>query len=155
MSANTFRKDEPPEHMRFAAYLQALEQVADPEELDLVAMVLTDPDQAMAQSVIARHLDRRAANLCPGPAYEQWARSMTEATARHPFLAQRLREWSLFRVISLGQPWGVDALIASSDWLQRKITVSLEAADALAVLAGHGRTKRIRNAAEANLRSRG
>jgi hypothetical protein len=48
MSANTFRKDEPPEHMRFAAYLQALEQVADPEELDLVAMVLTDPDQAMA-----------------------------------------------------------------------------------------------------------
>jgi hypothetical protein len=46
-------------------------------------------------------------------------------------------------------------LIASSDWLQRKITVSLEAADALAVLAGHGRTKRIRNAAEANLRSRG
>lgn len=155
MITSTFSKDEPPEHVRFAAYLQALEQVADPEELGLITTVLTDPDQAMAQSAIVRHLDRRASSLCPGPGYEPWAQLMTEATARHPFLAQRLREWSFFRAIKLAQPWDADTLTASSNWLQRKIAESPDAADALAVLAENGRTKRIRNAAEANLRSRG
>ncbi|WP_406300748.1 hypothetical protein OG948_53520 (plasmid) [Embleya sp. NBC_00888] len=40
----------------------------------------------------------------------------------------------------------------SSDWLQLMIARDADVADALAVLAEHGRTKRIRNGARNNLR---
>jgi len=64
----------PDEHGRFAAYLDKLQHVADTDEVDLVSGVLCDPDQMMAQSAVLRHLDRRAAGLYSGPAYEKWAR---------------------------------------------------------------------------------
>ncbi|UKY47519.1 hypothetical protein [Streptomyces inhibens] len=154
MNVEACSEDEPSEHVRFAVHLQALAQVTVTEEPDLVSTVLTDPDQTMAQSAVARHLDRRAAGLCPDHAYEPWARSMAEVIARHPFLVQRLHEWSLFRAISLAQPWTPSALTDASDWLQRKIADDLDAPDALALLAEHGRTKRIRNTAKAGITRR-
>gem|GEM_PF-6538113 len=48
-----------------------------------------------------------------------------------------------------GPPRHQDALTESSDWLQRK-TAAASNADALALLAEHGRTRRIRNAAQSN-----
>ena len=80
------------EHVRFAAYLDRLQQIGDADEVDLVGRVLTDPDRTMARSAVLRHLDRRAADLYPGPAYEEWAQAMAQATIDHSFLAQRLRE---------------------------------------------------------------
>ena len=131
--------------------MSELEQVADADEVDLVGAVLTDPDQVMAQSAVLRHLDRRAADLHLVPAFEPWAECMSQATTRHPFLARRLREWTLFRAIALRQHWRPDALLASSDWLQRKASAASNA-DALELLAERGRTKRIRHTAKAGLR---
>jgi hypothetical protein len=136
----------PDEHVRFAAYLDNLEHVADPDEIDLVSRVLTDPDQTMAQSAVLRHLDRRAAGLYPSPAYEGWAQAMIQATIDHPFLAQRLREWSLFRAVTLKLPWQPDDLLTSSNWLQLKTAAGTNT-EAVEILAEAGRTKRIRNAA--------
>lgn len=142
--------DEPAEHRRFHDYLQALDQVRDDDdETSLVTRILADPDQSMAQSAIVRHIDRRADGLYPGPAYEPWAQSMTRTTSGYPFLERRLREWTLFRAITLGLPWHPRSLTESSDWLQRK-TAAATHADALAVLAEHGRTRQIRNAAQSN-----
>ncbi|CAL9568538.1 hypothetical protein SUDANB176_04791 [Streptomyces sp. enrichment culture] len=89
--------EEPAEHLRFAARLNELQQVADRDEAALVGSVLTDPDRTMARSAVLRHLDRRADALHLGPAYDRWEESMVQATAGHPFLTARLREWSLFR----------------------------------------------------------
>ncbi|MFC5183614.1 hypothetical protein [Actinomadura harenae] len=140
----------PDEHVRFAAYLGRLGRVADPDEVDLVGRVLTDPDQAMAQSAVLRHLDRRAAGLYPGPAYEGWARAMTRAVTDRPFLTQRLREWTLFRAVTLKLPWQPDELLASSNWLQL-MTAAGTNTEAIGILAEAGRTKRIRNTAKATL----
>lgn len=74
---------------------------------------------------------------------------MTRATTLHPFLAQRLREWSLIRAVTLGQPWHPKALLESSNWLQLKMAEASNAA-ALEILADSGRTKRIRNTARTN-----
>jgi hypothetical protein len=145
---------EPAEHRRFHGYLHALGQVRDAGEAGLVAPILADPDQAMAQSAVASHIDRRAAALCLGSAYEPWAQSMTRTTSGYPFLEQRLREWTLFRAITLGLPWHPDALTESSDWLQRK-TAAASSPDALALLAEHGRTRKIRNAAQSNAQDPG
>jgi hypothetical protein len=46
-------QDEPVEHMRFAAYLNELAQVADADETALVTKVLSDSDRTMAQSAAA------------------------------------------------------------------------------------------------------
>ncbi|MFC9538232.1 hypothetical protein ACFT38_48560 [Streptomyces sp. NPDC056975] len=150
MNHHNAPQEEPAEHLRFAAYLSELEQVSDADEADLVSEVLTDPDQTMAQSAVLRHLDRRATDIHPGPAYESWAEWMTQVTVRHPFLARRLQEWSLFRAITFGQPWRRDALLESSDWLQLK-TAAGPNTEAIEVLVEHGRTKRIRNTARIHL----
>ncbi|MFC8361301.1 hypothetical protein ACFUIY_15725 [Streptomyces griseorubiginosus] len=141
------------EHVRFAAYLDKLQLVADVDEVDLVRRVLTDPDQTMARSAVLRHLDRRAAVFHAGPAYEGWARAMTQATIDQPFLAQRLREWSLFRAVTLKMPWQPDDLLASSNWLQLKTAAGTNT-EAIEILAEAGRTKRIRNTARTSLNHR-
>ncbi|MEU1180836.1 hypothetical protein ABZ464_24920 [Streptomyces sp. NPDC005820] len=143
----------PDEHVRFAAYLDKLGHVADANELDLVSRVLTDPDQTMARSAVLRHLDRRAAGLYPGPAYEGWAQAMTRATIDRPFLAQRLREWSLFRAITLKLRRQPEDLLASSNWLQLKTAAGANTG-AIEILAEAGRTKRIRNTARTGLNHR-
>ncbi|MCL6734946.1 hypothetical protein [Streptomyces neyagawaensis] len=144
----------PDEHIRFAAYLDRLGNVADADEADLVSRVLTDPDQTMARSAVLRHLDRRAAGLHPGRAYEEWAREMTRTTIDHPLLTQRLREWSIFRAVTLKLPWQPDDLLASSDWLQLKTAAGTNT-EAMEILAVAGRTKRIRNTARAGLKPHG
>ncbi|MFD7785691.1 hypothetical protein ACFV4Q_21760 [Streptomyces nojiriensis] len=65
----------PHEHVRFAVCLDKLGALPTLTRPDLVGRVLTDPDQAMARSAVLRHLDRRAACLCPEPAYEKWAQT--------------------------------------------------------------------------------
>ncbi|MGI5369268.1 hypothetical protein [Streptomyces iakyrus] len=146
---------EPAEHARFASYLVELEQVADADEMELVGVVLADPDRVMAEAAVVRHLDRRAAQLWPEPAWEEWAAAVGRVVARRPFLVRRLSEWSLFRAVCLRLPWRSEDLLASSDWLQLKAAAGAgpdapDALDALDVLAEGGRTKRIRNAARAS-----
>ncbi len=154
MNHHDASQDEPAEHLRFWAYLSALEQVTDADEAHLVSEVLTDPDQAMAQSAILRHLDRRATELHPGPAYEPWAASMAQVAVHHSLLTRRLREWSLFRAITLNRAWHPDVLLDSSDWLQLKAAAASNT-DAIEILAQHGRTKRIRNTAKTNIKQQG
>ncbi|MFG2807935.1 hypothetical protein ACLQ2D_27050 [Streptomyces sp. DT199] len=141
---------EPAEHVRFAAYLVELEQVADADESALVGGVLADPDPVMAGAAVVRHLDRRAAELFPAPLWEEWAGAMARVVTGHPFLVRRLREWSLFRAIALRLPWNRADLLGASDWLQLKAADGTNP-EALQVLAESGRTKRIRHAARTGL----
>jgi hypothetical protein len=152
MNSQAPEPHEPAEHTRFAAYTRALEQVAAPDEPDLIRRVLADPDQTMAQSAIVGHIDRQAAPRYLTPAYDAWAQSAAQVTADRPFLAQRLREWTLLRAIALNQPWDPSALTEASNWLQLKIaeTPTMPSA-ALTLLAAEGRTKRIRHTARTSL----
>lgn len=65
---------------------------------------------------------------------------MTQATIDHPFLTQRLREWSLFRAVTLELPWPPDDLLASSNWLQLK-TAATTNTEANKILAEAGRVR--------------
>ncbi|CAL9636610.1 hypothetical protein [Streptomyces sp. enrichment culture] len=146
---------EPDEHRRFADYLDELRRVGDADEMGLVRRVLADPVPAMARSAVLRHLDRRAADLYAGPAYEQWAQACAQAVHDDDFLTRRLCEWSLFRAVVLRLPWQQDDLSAASDWLQLKIAADPGAStEALELLADRGRTKRIRATAGAGLKQR-
>ncbi|MET7549212.1 hypothetical protein ABZS94_26115 [Streptomyces sp. NPDC005500] len=146
---------EPAEHRRFVRYLQALEAVAETDEVALVAAVWRDQDATMADSAVGRHLDRRAADLLTDAKFTAWAQTLTEVIADRDFLTLRLREWTLLRTIALGEPWTAEELTGATDWFQRmaattQITPSPEA---LGLLAERGRTRRVRNSAGQQLRT--
>ncbi|MFI0443869.1 hypothetical protein [Actinomadura sp. 6N118] len=144
---------EPAEHLRFARYVQALEEVTEAEEADLVAAVLRDQDATMADSAVGRHLDRRATQLLTDQTFTSWAQTMAKVIAERDFLTRRLHEWGLLRLIVLGKPWAAEELTGATDWFQRT-TVTAQIVtdpDALRLLAEHGRTRRIRNAASQRL----
>lgn len=92
------------EHRRFAQYLQDLAVVRDEDEADLIATVLRDPDAAMAQSAVVRHLDNRAMHLLSDQRFTDWARATATAIGEREFLSHRLHEWTLLRSITAGQP---------------------------------------------------
>ncbi|MFG2455325.1 hypothetical protein ACGFSG_38805 [Streptomyces sp. NPDC048512] len=143
----------PPEHLRFAMYLSALEAVPEDEEARLIVEVLRDTDARMASSAVGRHLDRRAAVLLTGDRFAAWVRLMTDLTAEQPFLRRRLEEWTRLRAVVLDQAWTAEELTAGSDWLQRAVVATPTAAprEALRLLAERGRTRRVRAAARTRL----
>jgi hypothetical protein len=140
---------EPAKHRRFANYLQALADVAEADEADLVAAVLRDEDATMADSAVGRHLDRRAAALLTDPRFTAWAHTLSEVIAGRDFLTRRLREWILLRTVAVDQPWTAEELIGASDWFQRMVATTriVTSPEALRLLAERGRTRRVRNAA--------
>ncbi|QBS39911.1 hypothetical protein [Nocardia sp. CS682] len=144
----------PAEHRRYWQYQQDLAAVADKAEPELVAIVLRDPDKVMAEAAVSGHFDSRAPHLIrlDGSHFDQWATTMSELIADHNFLARRLREWILLKSIMLGHNWIPEDVVAASDWFQRKALDLITEADALALLAEQGRTRRVRNAADRKLR---
>ncbi|MFD4908861.1 hypothetical protein [Kitasatospora purpeofusca] len=149
MTSSHIEDDEPPEHRRYAEYLRALDSVAETDEAGLLAAVLRDDDQAMAEAAVNQHLERRAGQQLTGPGFPGWAEMMAAVVGDRAFLVRRLREWTLLRSVALDEPWSEEELLTASDWFQRTVTTSplVTSPAALGLLAERGRTRRVRNAA--------
>ncbi|GHB53158.1 hypothetical protein GCM10010347_23930 [Streptomyces cirratus] len=165
--------EQPPERWRYARHLAALaaasgeaaataeavascEAVASAEavEAEAVTVVLRDPDPVMAESAVVTHLDRRAVRLLADGRFPGWARAMEAVLHGRLFPSQRLREWTLLKVIAAGEPWSAAELTAASDWCQRTAAQTVSSHEALGVLAAAARTHRVRDAAARRLRRR-
>ncbi|MFD8696404.1 hypothetical protein [Kitasatospora purpeofusca] len=149
MNGSPIDDDEPPEHRRYAQYLRALGSVAETDEADLLAAVLRDEDQSMAEAAVNQHLERRAAEQLTGPGFPAWAAMTATVVGDRAFLVRRLREWTLLRSLALDGPWTEEELLTASDWFQRTVTTSplVTSPAAFGLLAERGRTRRVRNAA--------
>ncbi|WP_017602364.1 hypothetical protein [Nocardiopsis lucentensis] len=147
--------EEPPEHRRYAAYLEVLDTATEANETELVTAVLGDEDAIMAQAAVVAHINRRACQLLTDSRFAVWADSIAAVIMEWEFLTRRLHEWSLIRRIALGQPWDREEVITASDWCQRAATTvpAVTSPQALALFADHGRTRRVRNAATLRLRN--
>ncbi|WP_327675509.1 hypothetical protein [Kitasatospora sp. NBC_00458] len=142
---------DPDEHVRFARYRRAFDEVAPEDAARLVTRVLTDPDPAVANSAVCEYLDRRAAELLTDPGYPAWSHEMTGPASADGFTARRLREWDLLRAMTLEEPWDAAQLLAASNWLQLGTAERAPSRAALETLADAGRTRRIRNTARSHL----
>lgn len=142
---------EPAEHTRFHDYSHSLSLVSDTDEVTLITDVLADPDRTMAEAAVLGHLDRRAAALGDGQAFQIWSQQLAGVLQGRVLLEQRLREWSLIRDIDSGRAWNSADLVEASAWLQRHVAEHTASQEALTVLADQGRTRRIRNAANVRL----
>lgn len=116
-----------------------------------MAAVLRDPDPVMAESAVVTHLDRRAAGLLADEAFPAWSQALGAAIGGRTFAARRLREWTLLKAVTRGEPWAAEDLLAASDWCQRTAAQSLHAEEALRLLAAAARTRRVRNTAAQRL----
>nr|WP_221493842.1 hypothetical protein [Actinomadura coerulea] len=135
--------------------MRALATVGADDEPTLVNEILQDPDQAMAQSAVARHIEDRARLLLTDERFPGWVHTMTGVIGERDFLTRRLTEWTLLAAIAQDKPWAPGQVTAASDWFQRKAVEILTSPDALALLAGQGRTRRVRAAAGQRLRQQG
>ncbi|MFD7909443.1 hypothetical protein ACFV30_01780 [Streptomyces sp. NPDC059752] len=155
--ANGPDADEPPEHRRYARHLESLAAAPGAgacaeTEAEVVVAVLRDPDRVMAESAVVTHLDRRAVRLLADEEFAAWARAMAAALAGRPFPERRLREWSLLKAVTWGEPWSAEELTAASDWCQRTAVRLLTSYEALTLLATDARTRRVRFTAAERLR---
>lgn len=141
----------PAEHARFHGYIRALSQVADADERDLLRTVLGDPDHAVAQSAVIRHIDRTAEHLGSAERYAQWHGRIAAVVEGHELLRRRLEEWAPFKAIGGENPWSTSDLVDASNWLQREVSERADSPRALATLAEHGRTNRVRSTAQSRL----
>jgi hypothetical protein len=134
------------EHARYAYYIGAFEhaEVDGVGEFEVLARVVGDPDPSMAEAAVIRHVDRRAETLPAGPEFAAWSARVAPLIGHWEFASDRLREWTLLKLIESAGPWSVDDLLAASNWLQLKAAKSTTDTRALAALAGEGRTRRIR-----------
>ncbi|MFF6998433.1 hypothetical protein ACFY93_26200 [Streptomyces sp. NPDC008313] len=137
----------PDGHRRFARHLDALAGVAPEDEAGLVASVLRDPDETMAQSAVGRHLDNRARALLTGGHLHGWVRAMTSAVGEREFLTGRLREWALLAALVREETWSAAEVTTASDWFQRRAVEMVTSPRVLALLAAEGGTRRVRVAA--------
>lgn len=108
------------EHGRFARYQRDLARVCEEGELGLLAAVLRDPDQGMAESAVAGHFDRRTVGLLADARFPVWARSMAQVVAGREFLTRDLHEWELLRSVAVGGAWTAEEIASASDWFQGK-----------------------------------
>jgi hypothetical protein len=148
---DTGKQPDEDEHQRFHRYLRQLADVCQEDEAELVRMILRDPDEVMAQSAVARHLDRRAHQLLTDPGFGDWFHAMAAEVGEREFLVRRLYEWMLLRSIAVNAPWRSEDVLAASDWFQRTAVQILTSPAALRLLAGDGRTRRVRTAADRRL----
>ncbi|MBV6701797.1 hypothetical protein KV557_32640 [Kitasatospora aureofaciens] len=142
---------DPDEHVRFARYRRAFDDVAPEDAAGLVTRVLTDPDTEMASSAVCAYLDRRATELLTDPGYPAWCVEMAGPVAVAGFAARRLGEWTLLRAIALDESWDAEQLLGASNWLQLHTAEQSQTRAALTALAEGGRTRRIRNIARSRL----
>ncbi|MBT2458827.1 hypothetical protein [Streptomyces sp. ISL-86] len=142
-----------PDHWRYARHLDRLAAASgEAEEARAVAAVLCDPDTVMAESAVVTHLDRRAAQLLADERFPGWARAMAAVLDDRAFPVRRLREWTLLKSITRGEPWSARELTDASDWCQRTAVQSSRTShEALSLLAASARTRRVRNAAAQRL----
>ncbi|MEJ8646130.1 hypothetical protein WKI68_42630 [Streptomyces sp. MS1.HAVA.3] len=97
--------------------------------------MLRDLDLVMAERAVVTPLNRRAAQLLTDEGFPAWSRAVTGVLAGQVFPDRRLREWTLLKVVTRGEPWSAEQLTEASDWCPRTAVQHLDGYEALYLLA--------------------
>lgn len=138
------------EHARSAAYRRVIAAAVAPSPRDLAAVLARDPEPLTAKTALVNLVDHLA-TTDPSKFQQQAAEIAAETNQLAPqnreFVRQRLLDWNLWLATENGQTPSVASLSSASDWMQRRLADYSASPQTLALLAEHGRTKKIRNTA--------
>ncbi|WP_256341286.1 hypothetical protein [Streptomyces sp. TLI_105] len=132
-------------HARWELYRAAL--ASDAALPVLLAAVVAETDAALASGVVGEALER-----VPRTEREAWVQAL--APSVRAFSARRAHELGTLEDLRSGagvREFGPELVDGWSDWLQLRIAAEVSDPSVLRVLAGSGRTKRIRRAASVAL----
>lgn len=151
------------EHVRTSAYLRVVSVAAASRRRDddrtLVAMIVRDPEEMVSKTVVVDLVDRIAASSADAADFQRWAAEILPETERliegnRRFIQRRVQDWVCYLAVQAGHTPTPEELADVTAWMQRGLAEKSTAMPVLTVLAGHGRTKKIRNIAKNRAQSR-
>jgi hypothetical protein len=145
------------EHARLAAYRKVIAVVAAAQRRDddraVVSVILRDPQGLVPKTAVVELVDRIAVKTADPADFRQWAvglmpeidRFTTDGHRR--FVHRRIHDWTVYLTVMTGRTPAAAEMAGVTDWMQRRIAVESTSLPVLAMLAGTGSTKKIRNIA--------
>ncbi|MFJ1785511.1 hypothetical protein ACIOML_14520 [Streptomyces anulatus] len=152
------------EHVRSSAYQRVALATASSRSRDrdraIVTTILRDPDETVSKTAVVALMDGIAMKATGAAEFRQWSAGLLPETDRlraeghRAFIRRRVHDW-LFRLsIEDGHVPTPAELSEVTDWMQRLLAHESTSPEILALLAGSGRRKKIRNVAKDRARNR-
>lgn len=153
------------EHVRSSAYRRVVLATAASRSRErdraVVAAILRDPDETASKTAVVALVDGIAMEATGPAEFRQWSAGLLPETGRlrtgayRAFIRRRVHDW-LFRLsVEDGHVPARAELAEVTDWMQRCLAEKSTSPAVLALLAGSGGTRKIRNIAEDRARKRG
>ncbi|GAA4523686.1 hypothetical protein [Amycolatopsis samaneae] len=120
----------------------------------IVGVLLRDPIAMKGRTAVVLLVDSIARKAGDPAEFRRWAAGILPEIDRlaagkdRDFLLARVRDWSFRLSIEDGKVPSPDELAGVTDWMQRTLAETTASRPVLALLAGSGRTEKIRNIAK-------
>ncbi|MFE6776483.1 hypothetical protein [Streptomyces sp. NPDC057702] len=145
------------EHVRSAAYRRVVLATAARRSRDrdraVVATILRDPIDLVSKSAVVALVDE-IARKATGPAgFRRWSAALLPEVDRlggegnRAFVRRRVHDWLFVLSVEAGHPPTPAELARVTDWAQHLLARESTSPAVLALLAGSGSTRKIRNIA--------
>ena len=150
------------EHVRSSAYQRVVAVLASGPHRDgdraVVAAILRDPEELTAKTAVVALVDGVAERSGDPAAFRRWADGLAPELDRlseghRGFVHGRVHDWVVYLTVRSGRVPGAGELAGATAWMQRRLAAETTSRAVLAVLAGAGRTRTVRNVAGDRLRS--
>ncbi|OLO30244.1 hypothetical protein PZ61_0206745 [Streptomyces sp. MNU77] len=152
------------EHVRSAAYRRVALVTASSRSRDrdraIVATILRDPDEMVSKTAAVALVDGIAMKATGPAEFRQWSAGLLPETDRlraeghRTFIRRRVNDWLFHLSIEDGHVPTPAELAEVTDWMQRLLAHESTSPEVLALLAGSGSRKKIRNVAKDRARNR-
>jgi hypothetical protein len=152
------------EHVRSAMYRRIVAEVAAAERRDkdreTIGRILRDPEELTSKTAFVDFVDNIAWRTTDPAEFEEWATGIAaeidllEAEGNRRFLRRRIRDWTIYLAMKAGHLPTQDELVEATDWMQCRIAEESTSLAVLTLLAEIGSTKKIRNVARNQAKSR-
>jgi hypothetical protein len=140
------------EHVRYRLYLSALQGRTFESDMEVLQVVATDPDRAMAEAVFVHQLEAVAKSAASARQFHEWLEAHFVLLSNFDFAHRRAAEWLTCLKIEEDHDSVEIDLSGMSDWLQRRLASNSSSRKIVGDLAASGRTQRVRAEASERLR---
>ncbi|MBJ3809298.1 hypothetical protein [Streptomyces flavofungini] len=146
------------EHVRSSAYQRVVSVTASSRSRDrdraIVATILRDPHEMGSKTAVVALVDRIAMQMTGPAEFRQWSAELLPEIDRLPaegyreFIRRRIHDWLFYLSVEDGHMPTPVELANVTYWMQRVLAEQSTSPAVLALLAGSGCSKKIRNIAK-------
>lgn len=150
--------------MRSSAYRHVALVTASSRSRDrdreIVATILRDPDKTVSETAVVALVDSIAMKATGPAEFRQWSAGLLpeidrlRAEGYRAFIRRRVHDWLFHLSIEAGHVPTPAEPAEVTDWMQRLLAHESTSPEVLALLAGSGSRKKIRNVAKDRARNR-